>query len=253
LPLFNNSFCLVNQKIPINFAFATINWEILMKKDKEAALFNKVVGNISDISVPDKYKKIWDDINLPVQIQKGNQHNIKGAKLDECLNKLSKRAYYLVSIAEHINAKNIVEVGTAQGWQFYSFAQYVTEKSGHVWSCDIKDVRAKDYAEMYKDVTSFCLGTSLQLSKALQNFDQTIDLFYIDGSHDRGTVMKDIINLRRFQSENPVWIFDDFDERFGCFYDIKALCEINKKFKIYRVGNTASANPNHQIIFFGGF
>jgi predicted O-methyltransferase YrrM len=83
-----------------------------------------------------------------------------------------------------MNAKNIVEVGTAQGWQFYTFAQYVAEKSGHVWSCDIRDVRAKDYAEMYEHVSTFCLGTSVQLSETLQKLDQTIDLFYIDGCRE---------------------------------------------------------------------
>lgn len=254
LPLFNNSFCLVNQQVPTNSVFATMNWEILMKKDKEAVLFNRAVGDISDISVPDKYKKIWDDINLPVQIQKATQYNMKGAELVECFNKLSKRAYYLVSIAQYINAKNIVEVGTAQGWQFYSFAQYVTENSGHVWSCDIRDVRSEDcYSEKYKDVTNFCLGTSLELAKVLQDCNQIIDLFYIDGSHDSGDVLRDVTNLYGVQSKNPVWIFDDFDERFGIFYDIKKLCEINKKFKIYYVGNTASGNPNHQVIFWGRF
>jgi len=165
-----------------------------------------------------------------------------------CLKQLSKRPYYLSSIAEKFNAKNIVEVGTAEGLQFFSFAEHVSNNNGHVWSCDIVDKRNKAYMDKYKDVTTFCLGDSGVLASKLT---EKIDLFYIDASHETGEVLKDVINLVKWQSENPVWIFDDFDKRFGCFSDIQKLCKTSGRFKIYRVGNAASGNPNHQAIIFG--
>jgi hypothetical protein len=73
-------------------------------------------------------------------------------------------------------------------------------------------------------------------------------LFYIDGAHDYGDVIKDVWNLRDVQSDDPVWIFDDYDERFGCYRDIEALMRDKEDFKKYRVGNAASGNPNHQAM-----
>ena len=78
-----------------------------------------------------------------------------------------------------------------------------------------------------------------------------IGLFYIDASHDKGAVIQDVLNLKDFQSDNPIWIFDDFDTRFGCFYDIERICQIKQNYKVYSVGKTASGNPTHQVIVFG--
>ena len=140
--------------------------------------------------MPGEYKKIWDDINLPIQTNKGHTHNIRGTALDDCLNKLSKRAYYLVSIAEHFGAKNIVEVGTAQGWQFYSFAHYTQKVGGKVYSCDIKDVRNEQYKNKYLNSSVFCIGDSQQLAHRLKEDNAKIDLFYIDGDHRANAVLK---------------------------------------------------------------
>ena len=76
-------------------------------------------------------------------------------------------------------------------------------------------------------------------------------MFYIDGAHGTGDVIKDVYFLKKLQSENPVWIFDDYDQRFGCYNDILAIMKIAKKFKVYSVGNTASGNPNHQVVIYG--
>jgi len=249
LPLFSKSFCIVNENISKNFA--GMNYEVMMKKDLVAVELQEKVGDVTKISVPQEYKKIWDDINLPIQTRKGHTHNIKGKKLDECLNKLSKRAYYLVSIAEHFGAKNIVEVGTAQGWQFYSFAHYAQKNSGKVFSCDIEDVRNKEYKNKYLDSSVFCLGDSNKLAASLKEVNVKIDLFYIDGDHRRKAVLTDVLNLREYQSDNCVWIFDDYDERFGCFGEINMLQRRNNNFQVYRVGDAASGNPNHQVLIVG--
>ena len=139
-------------------------------------------------------------------------------------------------------------MGTAEGLQFFSFAEYASNNGGHVWSCDIVDKRNKEYTNKYEDVTTFCLGDSAAIASQVT---EKIDLFYIDASHETGAVLRDVMNLVNLQSENPVWVFDDFDERFGCFSDIQKLCKVSGKFKIYRVGNAASGNPNHQAIIFG--
>ena len=252
LSLFEQSKMICNREIQRNFA--GMNWEIIMRKDELlSSLFDKV-GKISDLSVPLEYKQIWDDINLPIQTQKGRNHNLKKEQLDECLEGLHKRAYYLVSIADFIGAKNILEVGTAQGWQHFSFAKYVSENGGHVWSCDIIDKRNEEYAKKYQEQTTFCLGTSKNLASQInlkEHAPQGIDLFYIDGSHEAKAVLTDISNLRHLQSENCAWIFDDFDLRFGCFREIQMLRKINSRYKIYRVGDAASGNPNHQVVVFG--
>ncbi len=105
------------------------------------------------------------------------------------------------------------------------------------------------YAE--SDCTTFCLGDSKVLSKQLKEDNIKIDLFYIDGDHRRGAVLRDVLNLREHQSDKCVWIFDDYDTRFGCFQDINMLRQRNENFQIYRVGDAASGNPNHQVIICG--
>lgn len=206
------------------------------------------IPNIEDVIVPEKYIELFNNISLETQTKKAQNHNLSKEFFEQSIKQLQKRPYYLTSLARIFNSKNILEVGTAQGLQFFSFAEYVKEIDGHVWSCDIIDVRNEKYSEIYKDYTTFCLGNSKNLAESLK--DKKIDLFYIDGAHDYGDVIKDVYNLRNLQSENPIWIFDDFDERFGCFHDIKKLCQLKQKHLIYKVGETASGNPNHQVVIF---
>ena len=204
--------------------------------------------NFDDLKVPEKYRIIWKDVSFLVQLNKARNHNLSEEDTKRCFTQLIKRPYYLASIAKSFDAKNIVEVGTAEGLQFYSFAEYASNSAAHVWSCDIIDKRNNKYAQLYNDNTTFCLGTSKEMACSIE---EKIDLFYIDASHQQGAVLKDVENLKHLQSENPVWVFDDFDERFGCFEDIKEICKSVGSFKIYRVGNAASGNPNHQAIVFG--
>lgn len=249
LSLFEQSKIIHSNQVMHNFA--GMNWEILMQKDEVISSLYKKVGKISDLSVPREYKQIWDDINLPIQLQKGQNYGLEKGHISKCLDALHKRAYYLVSIAEFIGAKNIAEVGTAQGWQYYSFDRYVSKNSGHVWSCDIKDVRNKEYAEKHNKDNTFVHGTSREMAKTLTAQSQKIDLFYIDGSHEAKAVFTDIHNLRHLQSDNCAWVFDDFNMRFGCYREIQMLRNVNNRYKIYQVGEAASGNPNHQVVIFG--
>ena len=57
--------------------------------------------------------------------------------------------------------------------------------------------------------------------------------------------------MKKFQHDQTLWVFDDYDSRFGCYEDINELCKRNDNFKIYKVGNTASNSPNHQVMIYG--
>ena len=157
----------------------------------------------------------------------------------------------MTRIAESFEANRIAEVGTAEGWQFYNFCKYVSDKNkdtGAVFTCDPRDVRDSKYKDLYKkdDRFLYTQGTSSEMSSVAHD----IEMFYIDGLHDQGTVLTDIFNLESSQnrSRKSVWVFDDFDERFGCAQDIFSLCQASRAFKVYKVGLTASGMPSHQAI-----
>lgn len=211
------------------------------------------IPEINDIEVSEDYKQLWQDVSKPVQVQKAVNHGLSQEAAEKCFNQLVKRPYYLCEIAKLFNVKNIVEVGTAQGLQFFSFAHYLKQNNidGHVWSADIIDVRNKEYAEKYKEYTTFSLGARVKLYTVLNKIDVKIDMFYIDASHDKGDVLTDVEWLKKFQGDNPVWVFDDYDERFGCYHDINQIIATNPQHKIYRVGNAASGSPNHQVLVLG--
>lgn len=235
----------------ISSNFAGMNWEILMGKDSTLSSLYGAVGKISTLEVPSEYQQIWNDINLPIQQRKANNHNLDQEYAEQCFSNLQRRSFYLTSIAGFVGAKNIAEVGTAQGWQCYSFAHYASENDGHVWSCDIVDVRDETYAKKYDETVTFVHGNSRHMADQINNDGVKIDMFYIDGSHQAKAVLTDIKHLRHLQSDNCVWVFDDFDTRFGCFREIQMLRNVNNKYKIYRVGDAASGNPNHQVVIFG--
>jgi hypothetical protein len=208
---------------------------------------NIKIPDIKDTIVPSDYNDLYMDISYDVQIKKSKNYGLSEKFAEQCIEQLKKRPCYLIELAKIFKVKNIAEVGTAEGLQFFSFAKHAQSNGGHVWSCDIKDVRNKEYSLKYAENTTFSLGDSRTLSEVI---DKKIDMFYIDGAHDYGSVIKDIINLKKHQSENPIWVFDDYDERFGCYGDIKRICESKNSFK-YFVGNTASGYPNHQALIMG--
>jgi len=223
-------------------------YKAYLKNDEQTKGLLESVPDFESTKVPENYMSIWQTVSRKVQLQKAITHGLSKQQTIECMEKLCKRPFYLSKLAAQFGAKNIAEVGTAEGLQFFSFAEYAKEVGGHVWSCDLRDVRNKQCVQKYQENTSFVLGDSKQLAT---NITEPIDLYYIDASHDYGAVVRDVVNLRDTQSESPIWIFDDFDRRFGCYKDIQRLCQISGRFKIYRVGNAASGNPNHQVIIFG--
>ena len=252
--LFNISYCVHIANIDRNFA--GMNFEMIFQKDKNLSNIQNNFGSIKDIKVPDNYLKIWDEINSDIQNKKLDENNIISIKKrNTILDGLKKRAYYLTRFAKEYEVQKICEVGTAQGWQFYSFCEYIeneSEKEGSVFSCDIRDVRSDKYLGKFKS-ENFVLGDSSKLSNVENCSD--IEMFYIDGSHDRDGVLRDMFNLQHCQikTKKPVWVFDDFDTRFGCFQDIMHIAQFSKGFKVYKVGKTASDQPSHQLIALSGF
>ena len=205
------------------------------------------IKNISEVSPPKDYLDIWKQISYEVQTKKAQNYKLTEQQKEECFLQLQRRPYYLASIAHKFNVKNIAEVGTAEGLQFYTFAHSLLQNGGHIWSCDIKDVRNTEYKNKFNN-TTFVKGDSKILAEQILKEGKKIDLYYIDGAHDYGDVVRDVVNLKPTQSEHPIWVFDDYDERFGCYQDIKRLLKNVDDYKVYRVGNAASGNPNHQVI-----
>ena len=190
-------------------------------------------------------------MNLEIQKNKLSENNI----LDQeerasILDGLSKRSFFLVSLAKEYESSGIAEVGTAQGWQFYSFCEYASRTSGKVYTCDPRDVRNDKMRSKYENdlgVGDYTQGTSTEMANKCS---KSIDMFYVDGLHDKGDVIRDVGNLIKCQKEekNSIWVFDDFDSRFGCYDDISRLCQMSRRFKVINVGKTASGNDNHQAI-----
>jgi hypothetical protein len=212
----------------------------------------KDIGDISEYALSKREDQIWRDISHPVQFNKLRGTNTPSEKIEEYLFAMSRRHGYLCYIAELYNVHNIAEVGTAQGLQTFSFAEYLRQNNidGHVWTCDIIDVKNRKYEQEYGDLVTFCIGDSQDMSKLLLSSEQKIDLFYIDGAHDRGDVIRDVYYLKEHQSESPIWIFDDYDTRFGCYDDIAEIINLSEDHRVYRVSHV-SDKPNHQVIIHG--
>jgi len=253
LPLFDQSFCLISQ--PVNTDIAGNNFEYVLQKNKNLTEVWKKYGNIETIDLPEDYEKLWSDINLSTQEKKLDTAGIVSRKMrNSILGNLKKRAYYLTRLAESFECESIAEVGTAEGWQFYTFCKYISEntENGKVFTCDPRDVRNEAYKKKYEsDRFKYFQSTSKEMSEETGE----IDMFYIDGLHDVNTVILDVMNFEKSQKKNRqcVWVFDDFDQRFGCAQDILTLCQASKCFKVYRVGKTASGFESHQALVVGNF
>jgi len=250
ISLFDKSFCVHVGPIKQDFStnFAAMNFEMIFRKDKELVDLFEKFGTLDTVHVPKEYEKIWNDVNLEIQQKKLDENMIfEQGERQKILDKLMKRAYYLTCLASIYSCKNIAEVGTAQGWQYYSFCEYARSVSGKVSSCDPRDVRNEECKDLYEEkekIGSYYKMTSKEMASNLKD----VDMFYIDGLHDENDVFDDVSNLISCQSASPIWVFDDFDTRFGCFKDIALLCQASRCFKVIDIGKVASGNESHQAI-----
>ena len=232
-----------------------MNFDCLFQKHKLLNSMYEKYGSFLNLQTPEEYAQIWNRVNLDVQNKKLDTSQIYDpTERKNILDGLSKRAYYLCLLAEENQSNRIAEVGTAQGYQYFSFCHYADLHDAKVFSCDPRDVRNEHYKQKFenlKNIGTFVKGTSADMSKVAKN----IDFFYIDGLHDLGEVSRDVQNLLTTQNPNkiPVWVFDDFDTRFGCAQDIWKLCLASRSFKVVKIGKTASGQPSHQVILFARF
>jgi len=211
---------------------------------------------IAKSELPGKFEYIWKMVNSPIQEQKLQQSNVDPEVGKQILENFKKRAFLLSEIARVIGAKNIAEVGTAQAWQSLSFAQGLINRSatgedvGKVYTCDIRDVRNMIVWNKLSDFCHFTNGTSRDMRENIG--ENKIDMFYVDGSHDQYAIFHDVLALKETQADTTMWVFDDFDDRFGGAVDMASLMKIKDlDHAIFDMGHTASGQPNHLLLLYG--
>ena len=196
------------------------------------------------LQIPQEYCDIFTETTLPSQQKKG--------LTKEQIYAVQKRGYFLVKLAQQVKAKNIVEVGTAEGYQFYTFGKYIKESNngGIVYSCDLRDVRNNKMSSLFLKECFYINGDSKKLSESMSSKTK-IDMFFIDGAHQKGDVMKDIENLKKHQSDDCVWVFDDYDKRFGIYEELKILEKKYPKTSVVDQAHKESKNSNNMLIVWG--
>ena len=90
------------------------------------------------------------------------------------------------------------------------------------------------------------------MSEKILSEGQKIDMFWIDGDHRSAAVINDVIRMAKTQSDNCIWVFDDFNERFGAYQELKWLSGFGPSHQL-SLGPTASGKPNNMLIFQGRF
>jgi len=182
---------------------------------------------------------IYDDMSLDIQIAKMDKHRVQQDARDKIIKQLKVRPKILASIAKLSGVNSVVEVGTAQGMQSVVFSELFGCK---VYTCDIVDVRDK---RAKSDLISFTLGNSVSMSREIQI---PFDLAWIDGAHDHYSVVSDFAALRKKANANTIWVFDDFDHRFGCFYDISSIAATANESYVIDLGLTGSGQTNRIMV-----
>jgi hypothetical protein len=62
--------------------------------------------------------------------------------------------------------------------------------------------------------------------------------------------LTDVIRLSKNQSKDSIWIFDDFNKRFGSYQELQFLASLSENYLI-TLGPTASGKPNNMLIVAG--
>lgn len=202
------------------------------------------------LSMKEGHKTIWDVAYKPTQLKKSKESNLSPEQEALAFKTLIKRGIFVKELFSYFGYKNFAEVGTAEGYQFYVMANYLATNNidGVSYSCDIRDVRTKEFVEKYNSV--FVPGNSKNMANQILKDQRKIDLFWIDGNHSKGAVLHDIIRLAKTQNHNCVWIFDDYNSRFGAYNEIKFISKFSTSYTI-DMGITASGKPNSIMILQG--
>jgi len=208
------------------------------------------LNNVTDFFY--NHENIWKTAYLPSQERKSLQFNLSEDLKSKAFSTLINRGRLILDLFKYFDCKNFCEVGTAEGYQSYLIADYLKSEKiqGKSYSCDIRDVRNEKLKEEFQQQTCFVSGTSKEVSEKIIEDKNKIDLFWIDGDHRSGAVLKDLIRLAKVQAENCVWVFDDFDQRFGIYNELNFISTLGKSYKV-PMGITASNNPNTILIVQG--
>ena len=208
----------------------------------------------SDNQLIDPYQTLWENIYMPSQIKKASENSITEEQKLHAFNGLSKRGKFLCDLYDFFDCKNIAEVGTAEGFQFFTFCDHIQRKenNGRVYTCDIRDVRNGQYIGKYGDIENFVPGTSKEMSEKIMSDGEKIDMFWIDGAHHATAVLNDVIRLAKTQASETIWVFDDFNERFGIYQELQFISNFGESHS-FSLGPTASGKPNNMMILTGGF
>lgn len=205
-----------------------------------------------EYKLEEKYSKIWEAAYLPSQQKKIIENNINEQIKRKAFNGLSKRGKFLCQLYDYFECENIAEVGTAEGYQFFTFCDHIrrNNRNSKVYTCDIRDVREKSLSKEYEDIGNFINGTSKEMSEKIVSDEEKIDFFWIDGAHHNSAVLTDVIRLAKTQSKNCIWVFDDYNERFGIFNELNFISNFNEN-RTITLGPTASGKPNNMLILRG--
>lgn len=223
-----------------------------MKKLKDFFSDTDFTYMSNDKPLEERYDILWRDLYMPSQVKKALENSITAENKALAFNGLSKRGKFLCQLYDFFECKNIAEVGTAEGFQFFTFCDHIKRKSldHKVYTCDIRDVRNTSYMDRYDEIENFISGTSKEMSEKIISDNEKIDMFWIDGAHHSSAVLYDVIRLAKTQSKNCLWVFDDFDERFGIYQELQFLSNFNQSHTL-TLGPTASGNPNNMLIIQG--
>jgi predicted O-methyltransferase YrrM len=193
--------------------------------------------------------ELWNLISLNTQREKLKNFQLQQHE-DEIFKMLQTRPKLLVYLAKQLVNKDDItfcEIGTAQGMQSLIFANCFPKST--VYTCDVVDHRHFDFTQIQKyENIKFILGESNILSKVLVKDNKLIDFIWVDGAHDQYSVVKDMIRLIKNTTDETIWVFDDFDTRFGCYKDLEMISELFREKCTVSLGYTASGQPNTIMI-----
>ncbi|MBP05021.1 MAG: hypothetical protein CMA72_09595 [Euryarchaeota archaeon] len=185
---------------------------------------------------------IWHAVSRQVQEKKLDSNGISDEQTrSQILDQLTVRPALVAYIASEIyklrGSCRFLEVGTAEGLQSITVAANIPKSE--VFTCDVRDVRHETFHNFPN--ANFTLGNAKSLAS---NISGKIDVCWIDGAHDHYSVVDDFLSILSLTDENTVWIFDDYDRRFGCWHDISLLLSHFEQTYAVNFGKTASGNPS---------
>lgn len=118
-----------------------------------------------------------------------------------------KRSKLLFRIANYLNFKNALELGTSIGLATSSLAANKDLEVLTIEGCP-ETARIAEVAFNNFDLTNIELKTG-KFEEVLKNYQQKIDLAYIDGNHSKEATLENFELLLKLKHNESLFIFDD--------------------------------------------